>query len=260
MTHSITTSPDSRRNRILDLLKKHGECSIDMLADEFGVSGMTIRRDLQELCDSNKAIRTHGGAAPAARISFEFRFLERSQQNASEKRKIAEIATALIQPGDSVLLDSSTTTLQIAKHLKHIQDLRVITTSLPIASELFGLDNIDVIIIGGQLRKDSPDLIGAITDNNLDLLRADIAFIGVDAIDLQGNLYNNSPDLGRMLKRMSSAALRVYAVADHSKIDRTSLMRFGNLRDWQGLITDSLLDKNATKRLESTGVKILQAQ
>ncbi len=250
-------SPESRRERIAGLLERDGDCSIDALAERFGVSGMTIRRDLQELADAGRVIRTHGGAAPAQRISFEFRFLERTRQQAKEKEQIAEVAASLIASGESVLLDSSTTTLAIARRLPAIGNLTVVTTSLPIASELFGREGIEVILLGGALRNDSPDLCGALTDNNLDLIRADVAFIGADAVDHDGRLYNRSPDIGRMLQRMARSAERVYAVADHTKIGRHELMRFADLRDWFGLITDDGLDKVVGRRLTKAGARVI---
>ncbi len=260
-SHDLSTlSPDTRRQRITELLDQHGECTIGDLAERFGVSGMTIRRDLQELSDVGQVVCTRGGAAPAARVSFEFRFLERTNEHAEEKEQIAGVACSLVKPGDAVLLDSSTTTLAIARQLKTISKLTVITTSLPIASELFSHEHIEVILLGGRLRKDSPDLIGAITDSTLDMLRADIAFIGADAVDRRGNIYNASADLGRMLSRMADAASRVYAVADHSKIGQHELLRFGNIADWYGLITDSKLNRSLCRDLKRAGVSIHQPE
>jgi DeoR family fructose operon transcriptional repressor len=259
--HAATTlSPDTRRARILHLLEREGEQGVEQLAERFSVSGMTIRRDLQDLADAGKVLRTHGGATPAARISFEFRFLERAQLQADNKAQIAEIAAGLVSPGHSVLLDSGTTTLAIARRLKSIGvgGITVITTSLPIASELFGVEGVDTILLGGQLRRDSPDLVGAITDHCLDVLRADIAFIGADAIDEHGRLYSATPEIARMLRRMAGAADRVFAVADHTKIGRHGFMQFGRLSDWQGLVTDNGLDRRLKRRLDKAGVRLLQ--
>lgn len=260
MSPSVTyISPEARRSKILEVLDQHGECHIDQLAKWFEVSGMTIRRDLQELAEEGKVIRTHGGASPAMRVSFEYQFLRRTLDRAAEKEQIARIASSLVQPGNTVMLDSGTTTLAISAKLKQIENLRVITTSLPIAASLFGLSNIELLILGGVLRKDSPDLIGAITDHNLDMLCADIAFVGCDAIDLDGNIYNTSADLGRTLTRVVQAADISYAVADHSKVGKRELMRFGNLAEWGGLITDSGLDEPSRRLLEGAGVQIFQA-
>lgn len=251
-------SPDARRHRILELLDREGEAPVEMLAERFGVSGMTIRRDLQDLADEGRVLRTHGGAAPAQRISFEFRFLENARQHADAKREIANLAASLVEPGQTVILDSSTTTLAIAKRLKAIDRLTVVTTSLPIASELFGLDHVETVLLGGTLRKDSPDLFGAITDQNLEVLRGDVSFLGADAIDTEGGLYNTVPELGRMLSRMARSATRAYAVADHSKFDRHELMRFADAKDWTGLITDGGLDRSIASRLSQAGVNVLQ--
>jgi DeoR/GlpR family transcriptional regulator of sugar metabolism len=256
-TASQYLSPDSRRQQILEGLERSGELSVEALAERFSVSGMTIRRDLQELADEGRVIRTRGGAAAAGRVSFEFGFLERAQRQSAEKDQIARRATSLVQPGQSVLLDSSTTTLAIARRLVMIPGLTVITTSLPVASELFGREGIDVIILGGQLRDSSPDLTGALTDQNLELIRADIAFIGADAIDDAGYIYNSSSEIGRMLKAMARAAGRVYAVADHTKLGRHELMRFAHVADWQGLITDDRADSSRLARLASAGVALL---
>ena len=228
------------------------------LAEQFGVSGMTIRRDLQELADEGRVLRTYGGAAPAPRISFEFRFLENAQRNAEAKLEIAGLVSSIVEPGQTVILDSSTTTLAIARRLKSADRLTVVTTSLPIASELFGLDHITTVLLGGTLRKDSPDLFGAITDQNLELLRGDIAFLGADAVDTNGGLYNAVPELGRMLSRMAMAATHSYAVADHSKFDRHELMRFADVKNWAGLITDSGLDRSIARQLEKAGVNLVQ--
>ncbi len=238
-------------------LDANGECSVDLLADHFGVSGMTIRRDLQDLTDDGQVIRTHGGATAATRVSFEFRFLERARQQAEEKKQIAKTALSLISHGNTVMLDSSTTTLAIARQLKTLNNITVITGSLPIASELFGQENVTVLLLGGVLRQNTPDLMGAITDSNLENLRADVAFIGADAIDAQGNLYNVSAEIGCMLARMANAATRVYATADHTKLDRHELYRYANLKDWDGLICDEKISSLFKQKLETHKIPIM---
>ncbi len=245
---------------MLELIQQHGECSIDELTDEFGVSSMTIRRDLQDMADEGLVIRTHGGATPAPKISFEFRFLERMHEQTKEKEEIANIAVSLIRPGQTVMLDSSTTTLAIARKLVDIRGITVVTTSLPIASELFGCSNVTVILLGGVLRNDSPDITGALTEYSLELIRADVAFIGADAIDLMGHVYNTNPEIGQLLKRMAGASARVYAVADHTKIGKCALMRFGSVTDWFGLITDSGLLRKHANALKRTGVNLIQKE
>lgn len=252
-----TLSPDTRRERMIKWLDREGERSIDDLARRFGVSGMTIRRDLRDLASAGEVIRTHGGAAPRGRVAFEFRFLERSGRQAAEKQAIAERAVKLIEPAQHILLDSSTTTLAIARRLRCGGPATVITTSLPIASELFGLESLEVILLGGRLRKDSPDLSGALTEQTLEVLRAEVAFIGADAVDDDGSASNDSPEVARMLQRMAAAAERRYAVADHTKLGKRALMQFADLRQWDGLITDDRADPRVLDALRQAGVNVI---
>ncbi len=252
-------SPDVRREQVLRLLADQPEYSVDALAEYFGVSGMTIRRDLQELTATGQIVRTHGGAVLADHVSFEFRFLERTDRCPREKEQVARLAATLVKPGQSVLLDSGTTTLAIARALRDVPGVTVATTSLPIASVLYGSRDTEVILLGGALRKDSPDLVGVFTEYCLEMLQADMAFIGADAVDEKGNIYNRSPELGQLLRRMPQAVKKVYAVADHTKIGQTELIRFGQVAKWEALITDAGLDRKLRRKLERAGVNVLQA-
>lgn len=240
-------------------MQEHGECSVEMLSAACGVSGMTIRRALQALARSGRVIRTHGGAAPAARISFDFQFLRRAQNHEAAKAHIAKIGAALIHDGASVLMDSGSTTLALAGQLAHRHELTLITTSLPIASAMQFVPGVQVLLLGGYLRQGTPDLCGALTESNLETLRADLAFIGADGIDVEGNIYNHSPEVARMLARMTAAAEVTYVVADSSKVGRTALMRFGNISKWAGLITDPQLSRPLATALRQAGVNLIQS-
>jgi DeoR/GlpR family transcriptional regulator of sugar metabolism len=233
---------------------------VEELAGVLAVSGMTIRRDLQTLAEAGKVIRTHGGAAMAERISFEFDFLKRVKEHEAAKAAIGAAAAALVEDGQSVLLDSGTTTLALSGHLKGKKGLTVITTSLPVASQLQYDQEIAVLLLGGYLRAGSPDLAGALTEANLETLHADVAFIGADGIDARGAVYNQSPEVARMLTKMAAAAGRVYVVADHSKLGRTALWRFGQLKDWTGLVTDAEADRPLLASLCKLGIHVLRAR
>ena len=250
MTHS-------RQSQIQALLSKHGECSVEFLADKFNVSDMTIRRDLTALEKSGGLIRTHGGATPREKVLFEFQFLEKARVNEEAKRQIAVAASKVIRDGQSIMMDSGTTTLAVAKELHSHKDLTLITTSLPIAAALQYLSGINVLLLGGFVRRDAADLCGALTETNLENLHADVAMIGADAIDLKGNIYNNSTEVARMLTKMTSAAPVVYVVADSSKIGHTALMRFGNIARWRGLITDNGISKKSATALRQSGVDLI---
>lgn len=250
-------TPKTRHLRILDRLTAQGEAQVAQLAVSLGVSDMTIRRDLDSLALAGKVIRTHGGAALSGRVVFDFQFLQRTREHEEAKRQVAEMAASLVQEGQSVLLDSGTTTLAVARALKSRKRMTVITTSLPIASELQSCESIDLVLLGGALRREAPDLIGPLTENNLEQLKADIAFIGADAVDTNGQVYNQSIAVARMLTRMASSARQTYVVADSTKIGKTALARFGNLKGWKGLITDRGLTHTQITSLKRASCNVI---
>ncbi len=250
-------TPQTRHARIMDHLTAQGEAQVAELSALLGVSDMTIRRDLDALALSGKVIRTHGGAALSGRVVFDFQFLERTHEHETAKQQIAETAASRVQDGQSVLLDSGTTTLAVAHALKSKKRLTVITTSLPIASELQNCEHIDLILLGGALRREAPDLIGPITESNLEQLKADIAFIGADAVDGNGQAYNHSMAVARMLARMASSAREVYVVADSTKVGQTALARIGSLKGWNGLITDRGLTAPQVSSLKKAGCTVI---
>jgi DeoR/GlpR family transcriptional regulator of sugar metabolism len=135
----------------------------------------------------------------------------------------------------------------------------VITTSLPIAAALQFEEQAKVLLLGGYLRAGSPDLIGALTEANLETLRADLAFIGADGIDRRGGVYNRSPEVARLLAKMAGAARKVYVVADGSKLGKTALSRFGRLQEFEGLITDDKADRGIVASLRKGAVRVIRA-
>ena len=250
----------ARQRRIEALMRSMGTCSVEFLSRELSVSDMTIRRDLRQLADAGRVVRSHGGASQTESVRFEFQFLERAQLNRQQKEEIGATAAALVRDGQSVLLDSGTTTLALARHLRNRQGVTVITTSLPIAAALQCARGVETLLLGGFVRRDSPDLGGALTEANLDSLRADLAFVGADGLDLEGNAYNASIAVGQMLSKMVTRAKDTYVVADSSKIGHTQLKKFGNASDWRGLITDREGRPNDYAALRRAGVTVLRAE
>lgn len=237
-----------------------GTCTVEFLARETGVSDMTIRRDLKVLSDLGRVVRSHGGATIAERVVFEFQFLERARLHQQQKEEIGVAAAKLVRDGQSILLDSGTTTLALARRLRDRKNITVITTSLPIAAAMQMSAGVDTLLLGGLVRRDSPDLAGAMTESNLESLRADIAIVGADGIDLDGNVYNASLAVGQMLSKMVARAGTVYVVADSTKIGRTQLRQFGNAALWKGLITDSNVDPSHMDALQRAGVNVIVAE
>jgi DeoR/GlpR family transcriptional regulator of sugar metabolism len=192
-------------------------------------------------------------------VLFEFQFLRRAGQNRDQKERIGQRAARLIEDGQSIMLDSGTTTLSLARQLIGRRRLVVITTSLPIAATLQSVPGIETILLGGVVRRDAPDLEGPLTEANLESLHADLAFVGADGIGLDGEVYNASLSVGRMLMKMASRASGVYVVADSGKIGRSALSRFGNVREWRGVITDSGITSKDHASLREASVHVIIA-
>ena len=175
---------EERRRKLARLMAAGREVSTTRMAERFGVSPMTIRRDLRALQEDGVAVRSYGGAIGAQRITFEFAFDERRRRRLREKRRIGKAAAALVEPGQTVFLDTGTTTLEIARALARSDvACQVVTSSLVIAGELWARPGCELLLLGGRVREGSPDLAGPATELMLDRLSADLAFVGSEGVD-----------------------------------------------------------------------------
>lgn len=227
-----------RCHKIMERLAEHGEVSVNELAEAFNVTTMTIRRDLEYLESCNMLTRTHGGAVFSRPAVVEFTFLERSRTHMTEKQAIGLAAAELVKPGMSVVLDTGTTTLEVARAIVEVPDLRILTSSLPIASALYVQENITVILLGGTIRRNEPNLSGALTEDNLRRFRADLAIVGVDAASPQG-MYTTDLEIARVSRTMIETADQAVVVADSSKFERSSFVKYADWKDVHRVITDN---------------------
>ena len=237
-----------RHEEILQHLTRVGEAAVPDLADLFGVSLMTIRRDLMILERDGKLTRTHGGAVLSRAGIVEFSFLEQGRQYAAEKQAIAREAAKWIEPEMSLSLDSGTTTLEVAKVLASIHPLTVLTSSLAIASVLYACEGIELVLLGGTVRHGSPDLTGWLTEENLREFHVDLAFVGADGVTCEG-AYTRHVDQTRVCQAMMTGADRTFLVADSSKFGRAAFTRFAALSEFDGAITDSKLSPDPRRWL-----------
>ena len=256
-TKNNKVSANTRLSRITDLIKSNQKVEIVGLAAVFGVSEMTIRRDLDFLAQIGHVKRTHGGAAIAEKMEFEFDFAARRSANQKAKKAIAKKAVELIKPGSKIILDTGTTTLELAYLLKDFEDLTVITPSLAVASVLQFSAGIQTVLLGGILRKGRPDLTGVVTEKVLDMFMVDIAFQGADGIGLNGELFNSDMRIAKVDQKMRRRAKKTYILSDSSKIGQTDLASNGMLSEAEALITDSKITKEQLSELEKTGTKII---
>lgn len=246
-----------RREKIQKMLLQHEKVSIPKLAKAFNVSEMTIRRDLAELERDGHVQRTYGGAISTEKMVFEFDHRQRHQSYLNEKQAIARAAVKMVQPGQRLLLDTGTTVLELALLLRGMDNVTVITPSLAIASTLQFAERIQTILLGGIIRPGSANLYGGLTAQNLELFHADLAFVGADGIDLEGNIYNSDIELAQLDRKMLRQAGKVYILADSSKIGQVSLIRNGSLREVAGLITDGGIAPEHQEALRALGVQVI---
>ena len=249
----------ARQAQIRERLSAHPGVAISELARRFGVSEMTIRRDLAVLEGQSHIQRTHGGAMLTERMLLEFDYRDRRAANRAAKQAIAQEARKLVKPGQRLILDNGTTSLELACLLRDGQDLTVITPSLAVASELLDAAGVEVILLGGVIRHGSPDLTGPVTEHCLELFSADVLFQGTDGLGFDGKLYNADLRLARVEQHMRRIARRSVVLADHTKIGRTALACSGSLAEVDFLITSQDAPADALRRFAKLGPKIITA-
>lgn len=247
---------EERRQRILIHLQREGRVIVGNLSEIFGVSQITIRKDLDTLQERGLVLRSHGGALPPSSSAlFDPTLQEKQQQHAAEKQRIAAAAVKLVSDGCCVMLDSGTTTAAIAQGLKVFSSLTVITNSLNIATELSGTD-FEVIVTGGSLRKNSFSMVGPIAEDILKEMHADILFLGVDGFDLEVGLTTPNLLEARVNRAMVAAAKKVVAVCDATKFSRRSLSKIVPVTALHHVITDSSLPDSIAEALQGHGIEV----
>lgn len=256
MANPPKKSAGQRIDAIRLLLRDQQEVSIAALAEQFAVSEMTIRRDLTKLQRSGQIKRTHGGAMQAERMAFEFDFVARRNANRRAKQAIANQAFKQIRPGYRIIIDTGTTTLELAHLLKDMNDLTVITPSLAVASVLQFSEGIQTVLLGGVIRRGSPDLTGTVTETVLDMFAVDLAFQGADGIGMDGSLYTEDMRISKVDQKIRRRADRTFILADSSKIGKTALVRHGDLTEVQALITDDNISEENRKALQQVGAAL----
>lgn len=249
-----------RHARIMSAFEKDGFVSITSLAEELGVSGMTVRRDLDLLGKRGLLERTHGGAVAAGQMVYdedEPAFEQRMRRNAAEKSSIAQAAARLVAPGESVGLDVGTSILALATELAPRKDLRVFTNNLRVGMQM-AEGNSSVYILGGQVRVPEFSVIGPQAIEGLKSHFLDRVFLGVSGIDANG-LYDYSPEDTEVKRAFVESGGCVVVLCDSSKFGRRALSRIVSLDRVNILITDAEPPHDLAQALAEAGVQIIIA-
>ena len=254
---TMVRDTSERRQLISAMVRERGSVQVAPLAERFGVSMQTIRKDLHYLAERGVAERSYGGAISADSIAVigEAPVEAKRLILPAEKDRIGQCAAAMVAPGDSIVLDSGTTTLQIARHLPDLEDVTVLTNDLDILAALARKERLNVVMLGGQLRRRNMAFYGAQTMAALDELHVDKLFLGVDGFDVERGITTHYEPEAMLNRKMVQAARQVIAVADHSKFARVCLHRIINVADVDDLVTDDAPDGIA-RAAERMGVRL----
>ena len=245
-----------RKFQILQFLAEEGFIEAAMLARRLGTSEATIRRDLTALGREGAVQRTRGGALPVSGPAI-LPFGERELRNPNEKRAIAERAAALVQDGETIIIDGGTTTSQMVRPLLNRQ-VQVITNSIPVAQALGNSRSVEVVMTGGWVYPRSGILLGPHAVASLRTMRARRAFISAAGIDRQGISNTNALVVETELA-IIGAADEVNVLADHSKLCRRGMSFLCGLERIARLITDAAASQEFLRFVRDQGIEVLQA-
>jgi DeoR family transcriptional regulator of aga operon len=247
---------EERRRRIRELLREEGRVRVEALAARFGISQVTIRADLSILESAGALTRPHGGALslPDADQSLDVKQL----QHRAEKQRIAAAAADLIRDGETLILDSGTTTAQIARRIRtlDLKSINVITNALNIAALLIEVPSVRLIVPGGILRRESNSLSGPMAETALATLRADRLYLGADGVDPQIGVMTPHLAEAELNAKMIGIAQQVVVVADSSKFARRNISLIARVEQLHMLITDRAAPQDAVEQLRQRGVEV----
>jgi DeoR/GlpR family transcriptional regulator of sugar metabolism len=252
---------DERQLAIERYVEDRGRARVTELSAHFGVSSVTIRKDLDVLADRGRILRTHGGAiAPRVRRG-DLTYEVRDQMQREEKAAIGALAADLVGDGESIIIDASTTGLYLARELMHRsagQSITLVTNSIRIASELAVRPGISVLLMGGRVRGRSMSLVGQLGDAVLERVNVQKAFLGAAGFTLEEGLTETTEEEALIKRAMVAAVREVYAIVDSSKWGRVASATFCRAEAIRGVVTDAAAPAEMMAELEGKGIRVMQ--
>jgi DeoR family transcriptional regulator of aga operon len=257
----VRRDTSARRERIVALLRAQGSVQIPVLAEQFGVSTQTLRKDLNFLDARGVCTRSSGGALIklGAQSPIEDAIEIRRKLYAAEKARIGRAAAALIAPGESVMLDSGTTTLQVARHIRAGESLVVVTNDVGIMNELAAREAVQLVFLGGTLRRKNMSFYGVQTERALQDMHVDKLFLAADGFHIDKGITTHYEPEALLNRQMCQAASEIIVVADSSKFGRLCLHKILEPQGISRLITDAGIPAEAQAALGAIGVDVIIA-
>jgi DeoR family glycerol-3-phosphate regulon repressor len=244
----------ARQNHILKKLESQGSCSVSALASDFGVSLETVRRDLKQLTDNGSVVRVHGAVGLAGQMG-EAPFQRRMRENSTEKQMIARHVSASVRDGDSVMMDTGTTTSFIARELLNHRRLSVVTNSSDIARTLATVNGNKVYMAGGQLRADSAAAFGQSAVDFVRQFTVEHAIISAGAVNENG-IMDYDLEEAEFARTVLSMGTRKIVVTDHTKFGRRGLVQVTGFEEITDFITDKKPPDDIFAALVASGARL----
>lgn len=245
-----------RHQHILDTIKKEGKVNVLDLCNDLNVSSVTIRKDLKLLETKNLLFRTHGGATLSNPYTADRHVNEKEKLKADEKMDIAMAAVSLIERDDCIIIGSGTTVQFLARALKPHGKLTVITAALNVATELNQHPDVEVLVLGGILRKSSSSGTGLYAEQMLEHFSCSKLYLGVDGIDLEFGITTTHVMEAQLNRKMIEAAQKTIVLTDSSKFGKRGFGRICGLEDVDQIITDSGITEHTLEKLKGMGIEV----
>jgi DeoR family glycerol-3-phosphate regulon repressor len=242
----------------MEIAHREGRVTVEALAEHFGVTLQTIRRDLAELAEANKLERVHGGAIlPSGTTNIQYE--DRRTLNETAKLAIAQACASRIPNGCSLFLNIGTSTEAVARQLLRHRDLMIVTNNMNVANILIENRDCKIIVTGGSLRRSDGGLVGNVTVEAIRQFKFDIAVIGCSAMDVDGDLLDFDVEEVSVSQTIIGQSRRTYLVADHSKLSRSAPARIGSMSSLDTVFTDKPLPTDLAARCAQWGTQIVLA-
>lgn len=250
---------DERQMEIARIVEEQGRARVNELAARFGVSAVTIRKDLDALAEADRVIRTHGGAIAARVRRPDLSFDARDRLQREEKAAIGASAADHVDNGESIVIDASTTALQLARELVRREDrhgITVVTNGIRAATEMAGRDGMTVLLMGGRVRSGSLSVVGHLGDAVFDRINVHKAFVSATGFTFEEGLTEAREEEAQIKRAMVGAASEVYALIDHSKWGRVASATFCELGDVRHVVTDAAAPAVMVSALRERGIEV----
>lgn len=251
-------STRERRAEILQELTNNPEVTVGQLSNRFQVSEVTIRKDLNELKRKNLLTRVRGGAMrlPEVNSGFDIAIQDKQLFHYKEKQAIGRLAATLINENETILLDSGTTTLEIARNLHTFKNLTIVTNAINIAVELSNYKRFTVILLGGHLREASLSTVGPLAESTLKIFYCDKLFLGVDSFNIEQGLSTHNLEEANINQTMMSMSKETIAVFDSSKFNKRSFTFITSVDKIDTVVTDEGIPSDIRTQLRNMKVNV----